>query len=112
MAIPDGCNVTGIEVRLDWWLSFTFGTNGLSVELSWDAGASWTAAKTDAVESTAEHTTTLGGPNDTWGRSWTAPELNDANFRVRVTSNCTGGFFCVVQDYMLDWVPVRVSYGP
>ncbi len=33
-SIPSNCTITGIEVRLDWWLDDTSGTNSLSVELS------------------------------------------------------------------------------
>ncbi len=108
IAIPDGCSVSGIEVRLDWWLWSTSGVNSMSVELSWDGGTTWTAAKTDTIETTSEHTTVLGGSGDTWGRSWTADELSDANFRVRVTSDSDLWWMT----FFLDWVPLRVYYGP
>jgi hypothetical protein len=106
-SIPSGCSIKGIEVRLDWWLDSTEGTNSMSVELSWDGGASWTAAKTDTEETTSEHTATLGSSTDTWGRSWTADDLSNANFRVRLTSNSDS-----LGDFYLDWVPVNVYYGP
>ena len=108
ISIPAGCSVSGIEVRLDWWLQSTWGANSMSVELSWDGGATWTAAQSDATETTSEHTAILGGSSDTWGRSWTAGELSDGTFRVRVTSN--GNRWWV--DFFLDWVPVRVYYAP
>ena len=57
-----GCLISGIEVRLDWWLDRTTGTNSMSVELSWDGGASWTAMKTDTTETTSR----------AHGRSWAA----------------------------------------
>jgi hypothetical protein len=110
IAVPDACAVKGIEVRLDWWLSTTLDTNSMSVELSWDGGTSWTAAKTDAVETSSEHTALLGGAADLWGRAWTAGELSNATFRVRLTTNCSG-LFCPFRDFFLDWVPVRVYYG-
>ena len=106
ISISPACAVLGLEVRLDWWLGSTGGTNSLSVELSWDGGTSWTLVKTDSVESVTEHTTTLGGPADTWGRTWTLSELSDTNFRVRVTSNTSGG-----KDHFLDWVPVKIRKG-
>ena len=74
ISIPADCSVAGIELRIDWWLSGTSGINSMSVELSWNAGSSWTAAKTDSVETTSEHTTTLGGATDTWGHTWTVSE--------------------------------------
>jgi hypothetical protein len=107
--VPGGCStISGIEVRLDWWLDSTSGTNSMSVELSWDGGTSWTAAKTDSTETRSEHTVVLGGGTDTWGRSWTAADLSDANFRVRLTSNSTNAN----RDFYLDWVPINVYYAP
>ena len=111
VSIPAGCSIAGIEVRLDWWLDNLGQTNSMDVELSWDGGTTWTAAKTDTVETTTEHTTILGGSADTWGRGWTAAELSDANFRARITSNCSGGG-CNNRDFFLDWVPVKVYYAP
>ena len=107
ISIPSGCSVKGIEVRLDWWLDSTEGTNSMSVELSWDGDTSWTTAKTDTTATTSEHTATLGGPEDAWGYAWTVAELSDANFRVRLTSNSDSSD----RDFFLDWVPVRVYYG-
>ena len=111
ITIPAGCDIAGIEVRLDWWLDALSQTNSMSVELSWDGGTSWTAAKTDIVETDTEHTTIQGGSVDTWGRGWTAAELSDANFRARITSNCSGGGGCTSRDFFLDWVPVKVYYN-
>jgi len=107
-SISSSCAIEGIEVRLDWWLDDTIGTNSMDAELSWDGGTSWTTAKTDTQETTSEHSVVLGGPADTWGRSWSTAELGDANFRVRLTSNSTSDF----RDFYLDWVPVRVYYAP
>jgi hypothetical protein len=39
LSIPAGSTINGIEVRLDWWLQRTDGTNTMEVELSWDGGA-------------------------------------------------------------------------
>jgi hypothetical protein len=108
VSIPSGCSVKGIEVRLDWWLDSTDGSNSMSIELSWNGGDLWTAAEADSTETTSEHTATLGSSTDTWGRSWTAGELADDYFRVRVTSNSDDG----LRDFYLDWIPVRVHYGP
>jgi subtilisin family serine protease len=108
IAVPAACSVKGIEVRMDWWLDSTAAASSQRIELSADGGATWTAAKIDAVESTSEHTAVLGSPTDTWGRSWTAAELANAAFRVRVTSISTNN----KRDFFLDWLPVRVTYGP
>lgn len=86
LGVPDCAIINGIEVRLDWWLTDITGDSKMDVELSWDGGTHWTAAKTDATQTLAEHTAIPGGPADTWGRAWTATELNNTNFRVRVTA--------------------------
>ena len=92
---------------MDWWLDATSGTNSMDVELSWDGGTSWTAAKTDAQETTSEHTVTLGAAVDRWGRAWSLSEFDNSNFRVRLTSNGTAN----PRDFYLDWVPVKAHYG-
>jgi hypothetical protein len=106
--VSSDCAIQGIEVRIDWWLDDVIATNSMDVELSWDGGTSWTTAKTDTQETTTEHSVVLGGPADTWGRSWSAAELSDVNFRVRLTSNSTSGF----RDFYLDWVPVKIYHAP
>ena len=107
ISVKNSCGISGIEVRLDWWLDSLGGSNSIEVELSWDGGSSWTAAKSDPVESTTEHTAILGGASDTWGRAWSASEFNDSDFRLRVTSSGVGG-----RNHYLDWVPVKVYYAP
>lgn len=108
-AIPAGSIILGIEVRLDWWLDSTSGTNSMSVELSWNGGTSWTSAETDTSESTStSHSTTLGSASDTWGHTWTTTELNSSNFRVRLTCNSNNSS----RDFYLDWVPIRITYAP
>jgi hypothetical protein len=112
LAPPSGSTIEGIRVRLDWWLDAVGADNSLSVELSWDGGANWTAAKSDTLESTVEHTGIVGGAGDSWGRIWTTAELNNATFRVRLTCDCTGGGECSSRDFYLDWVAVNVYYSP
>lgn len=106
-SIASGCVIQGIEVRLDWRLLDTAGSNSVDVELSWDGGDSWTTAKTDSLETTSEHIAILGGSADTWGRAWSPDDFSDANFRARLTTNNT-----VPQTFFLDWVPVQVYYAP
>ena len=105
-SIPTGSTIDGIEVRLDWYMDSKHGANSMDVELSWDGGTSWTTAKTDPTETETEHTAVLGGPTDTWGHVWTVTQLNNANFRVRLTCNSQYG----TRDFYLDWVPVNVYY--
>jgi hypothetical protein len=111
--VPPNSTIAGIETRLDWWTESTSGNNSMNVELSWNGGTSWTSAKNLNNESTnSSNSGTLGNTSDTWGHTWTADELLPANFRVRVTSNCSGNAnpSCSGRDFYLDWIPVRVSY--
>ncbi len=107
-SVPAGSSISGIEVRADWWLDSTSGTNSLSTQMSWDGGTTWTSAKSDSTETDHEHIVSLGGASDTWGRSWSASDFSNANFRVRVTMNATTSS----RDFFLDWLPVRVYYTP
>ena len=110
VSLPPSSTINGIRVRVDWWLDGVGGDNSLGVQLSSDGGASWTALKIDATETTSEHTVTLGGAADDWGRPWTGDDLSDGNFRLRLTCNCSGGAECDSRDYYLDWVAVNVFY--
>jgi hypothetical protein len=106
ISVPAGATVNGIEVRLDARADSTAGAPKMCVQLSSDGGATWTAAKSTATLGTSMSTFILGSPTDTWGRTWNAANLADANFRVRVinVSNSTS------RDFSLDWVAVRVTY--
>jgi len=106
--LPAGCNVTGIALRLDYWLKNTGGASTIDAELSWDGGTSWTTAKTDGSEPTSETAVILGSSSDTWGRSWTGAEFSDANFRVRVTMHLGNSG----QEVYLDWIPINIYYAP
>jgi len=90
MSLKSSCSVSGIEVKLDWWLSALGGGNSMDVELSWDNGASWTAAKTYPVESTSERSVVLGSSSEAWGRTWASSEFADDLFLVRATTNGLG----------------------
>ena len=101
-------SVGGIQVRADVGLNNNAGTNQLCVELSWDAGSSWTAAKSVAVPNVGVTTYNLGAANDAWGRTWLGSEFSNANFRVRMidVSDKTS------KDFRLDGLAVQVTYTP
>jgi len=101
--------VNGIQVRTDMGMNNNGGTNQVCIQLSWDAGATWTAAKSASLTGGAAITTyTLGATNDNWGRTWLGSELSNANFRVRVidvTSQPNKLF-------LLEYLAVQVTYTP
>jgi len=105
--IPSGSTIQGIRVRLDWSLNSVSGDNDMGVSLSWDGGTNWTGIKTDTQETIVEHTAYLGGTSDTWGRTWSAEEFSDGNFRVRVRCYSSQPD---ARHFYLDWVPVEVIY--
>lgn len=105
-SIPVGSSISGIEVRLDAWADSTAASPFMCVELSWDGGTTWTAAKTTTTLGAAEATFTLGTTTDNWSRTWSPTEFSDANFRVRITDVASN----VQRDFRLDWAAVQVSY--
>ena len=105
-AVPGGSSIQGIEVRLNAKVDSTSGAPLICVELSWDGGTTWTAAKTTGTLATSEAGYIVGGVTDTWGRTWSASDFSDANFRVRLTNVASN----TSRDFSLDWVAVRVRY--
>ena len=106
--IPGGAAITGVEVRLDGRADSTSGSPRFCIQLSWNGGASWTAAKTTPTLTTSEATYLLGGSADTWGRAWSSVEFGNANFRVRITDVANNNS----RDFSLDWIAVQVTYTP
>ncbi len=107
-SVPDTAAIRGIEVRLDAKVDSTSGSPRICVQLSGDGGATWTAARSTATLATSERTYTLGGAVDAWGSAWSASQLSDANFRVRVIDVASS----TSRDFSLDWIAVRVTYQP
>jgi hypothetical protein len=105
---PSVSAIDGITVRAEAGMNNNGGTSVLCVELSWDGGASWTAAQAQTLTSSALTIYPFGGPTDTWGRSWTVGQLANASFRVRLTDATSHP----TKDYRLDHVAVEVTYTP
>ena len=106
--IPAGAVVKGIQVRLDAKADVTSGSPKIYVELSWDGGATWTAAQATTNLSKSEATYILGGATNTWGRTWSAVDFNNTNFRVRVVDVASN----TSRDFSLDYIAVNVTYQP
>ena len=106
LSFPAGVAVRGIEVRLNARVDSSSNTPQMCVQLSWDGGATWTATKSTTTLTTTNTAYTLGGAADTWGRSWTLPQLANTAFRVRITNVASS----TARDFFLDAVAVRVSY--
>lgn len=107
-SIPASSTINGIEVRLDAWADSTANTPAMCVELSWNGGTSWTAAKTTPTLGATQATFILGTASDTWGRTWASTDFSNTNFRVRIT-NVAGS---TAREFRLDWAAVEVTYTP
>ena len=107
--LPGGATVKGIEVQLDAFADSTSSSPKMCVQLSWDGGTTWTAAKQTQSLTTSEATYTLGSPTDTWGRTWTLANLSNTSFRVRVVDIASSSG-ATSRDFSLDCISVRVSY--
>jgi hypothetical protein len=118
ISLPGGATVTGIEVGLEANRTNTAGTQTgcrLSVDLSWDNGTSYTSGTGDilspilTISDPASPYYVLGSSSELWNRgSWSSTELNNTNFRTRVTNlRPTGTCSATAQ---LDLLRLRVHY--
>jgi hypothetical protein len=101
-------SIDGIAVQLVAGMSNSGGTSRVCAELSWDGGATWTAPQSVALSGNSPATHAIGGATDTWGRAWTAAELDAASFRVRLTDVTTQNN----KTFRLDGVSIEVAYTP
>jgi hypothetical protein len=99
--------IDGIEVRGIWETDANGGSPSVCVRLSWDGGATWTGYDQQAIDNDPDPWI-LGGSADSWGRTWAAAELSNANFRVQVVNVATNNN----RDFRLDSLQVRVTYRP
>jgi uncharacterized protein YkwD len=102
--LPADAVVQGIQLRLDAWADSSTGVSRLCIELFVGASGVGTAPRYTAELSSSETTLTLGSASDTWGRSWTAADINSLVVRVTNVSDNTS------RDFFLDWAAVRVTY--
>jgi hypothetical protein len=102
--IPGGVTVNGIEVRLE--VEMDNATGYICIQLSWDAGVTWTAPKQTPNLSGSPAVYTLGAAADTWGRTWSTPDFGNSTFRVRVIDVANGAS----ARFRLDWVGAQAHY--
>lgn len=106
-SIPTGAVIDGILVDMDAKYDGNTGTNTYCAFLSYNAGTNWTAGKNSADIGTSDTSFTLGGSTDTWGRTWSASEFTNANFRLRVMTLVGSSN---QRDASLDYLAVTVYY--
>jgi hypothetical protein len=97
--------IDGITVRADLGQSNNGGTTALCVQLSSDAGLTWTSLKSVAILGTGQATYALGGPADLWGRTWAVGDFAASSFRVRVVDATSQ----TNKSFELDYIAVSVT---
>ena len=105
ISIPTGATVTGIEVNVrarDW----DEDDGVLSIELSHDGGSTYTSTGYGTGPMPFDFDYYLiGGSSNLWGRSsWTATELNNTNFRLKMQNT-------VGDNVNVDHIQVKVYYN-
>ncbi len=106
--IPTLSAVNGIQVQLNAKVSSASSSPAICVQISWNGGGSWTAAKTTSTLTTSSATYNLGSPTDTWGRTWALGNFSNANFIVRVIDIASS----TSRTFSLDSIAVNVTYQP
>jgi len=107
VSLPAGATIKGIEVRLDAKVSSTANAPKMCVQLSWNGGTSWTAAKSTPTLTTTTATYILGAAADIWGHTpWTLAQFANSAFRVRIANVASS----TARTFSLDGVAIRVTY--
>lgn len=108
VVVPTVATIRGVEVRTQSWLkSATTGTNKVCVQISTDAGVTWTSAISSTTLTATEKVYTLGSSSNLWGRSFLTTQFTNGLFLVRVVDASRA----VNKTFALDTVEVRVSYS-
>jgi len=114
LGVPSGAAIDGIQVRLGGKISTAATNCTFTVELSYNAGASWVPSpgvSTAALGTSNTVLATLGSASSlsAWsGHTWVQADFSDANFRMRVTY--AKGTGCTATTVSLDGAEVQVNY--
>jgi hypothetical protein len=106
LSVPTGATINGITVGVTASSTDT-GTQLICVGLSPNGGTSTTTAQSTGDVTSTVATFTLGGVADTWGRTWSASEFSNANFRVYLMPDPSNSN---ARNYFVDKVDVNVFY--
>jgi YD repeat-containing protein len=93
--IPAGASIRGLEVRIDAKVDAASSNARMCV---WDHPS--------PLLQTAENTYIMGGPNDRWGRTWTASDFTNSSFYLEIANAAQSR----LRDFSLDSVEVKVYY--
>ena len=108
-AIPSNATITGIEVAVE---GNRTSPRTIDVRLSSNNGSTWTSGSGTGVKNfgstftASDSTVVLGSPSDTWGRSWSASDFSDTNFRLELDAVTTAPGDAL----SIDQLQVKVHY--
>jgi len=111
-SIPTGATINGITVEFELGVVLSFSISNFSRVsiVKADGTVGTTNRSTGAAISTTESYISFGGASDLWGETWTAENINDADFgavlsvELRTTDPKNGGQINV------DHVRITVDY--
>lgn len=106
-SISTSGTIDGIIVELGEYIySKSNGTASICVQLSWDAGVTYTDYKYFLVPSSTLATDSKGSSTDDWGHTWNPTELSNANFRLKLVVHS----MTIGENVELDYVNLQVFY--
>lgn len=112
VAIPDGANVTGIEVRLR---ANDNVDGGCAIDVDVKSAVGWSGKQRASLPGPGSETTDpeiLGGASDDWGESWSEAHIESGGFLVRVEAIDTGDACQRNADRVrLDLLEVKVHHA-
>ena len=105
--IPDGATIDGISVNVERKASDTsFFDNAIRIVKD---GTIWTTDKSsDVAWPISDSTITYGSASDLWGQTWTAADINNANFGFAISVKKVGGNNN--EKPSIDYINVVVTY--
>ncbi|MFX1533108.1 MAG: DUF2341 domain-containing protein [Promethearchaeota archaeon] len=84
--IPDlsRCTISGIEVQVE---CYDTGPSNIEINLFYDNIQTEAPTSYQIDPNPVEEYLGVGGPNETWGRNWTADDLSNTNFGIQLIGN-------------------------
>ncbi|MFX1251417.1 MAG: DUF2341 domain-containing protein [Promethearchaeota archaeon] len=95
------CTINGIEVQLE---CYDTGSGNIEIKLFYNNIQTEAPSSYQIYPSGVEEYLGVGGPNETWGRNWTANDLSDTNFGIQLIGY-PGGMFDIIY---VDHIRVRI----
>ncbi|MCK5559937.1 MAG: FG-GAP repeat protein, partial [Thermoplasmata archaeon] len=104
--LPAGIIIQGIEVQIEARAPFILNSE-LGIELSYNGGTTFSPyLPKETITSATDRIYIYGGPDNTWGRTWTSSEFSNENFTIRLKKYPNPN-----QIVEVDHLQIKVFYG-